>query len=99
MNCPPEIAEIVLEIIATGLLEARAAAWSGDSQRCAAEADHLHNLPGLLRAFSWEKMRYYWDAERTSYLSQLGDRPCTSFETLWTSLGKHLERASSSSKV
>ena len=52
MQCPSEIAELVLEILKIGVLRIRAAAWSGDSARCAIEADHIHNLPDLLRDYS-----------------------------------------------
>src|ERR1043166_741489 len=49
MQCPPEIAEIVTQIISMGLLRIRASGWSGNADRCAIEADHLHNLRPCFR--------------------------------------------------
>src|SRR5690242_16044628 len=61
MTCPPGVAEIVLEILTMGLLRIRMAGWSGEGRICASEADHLHNLPELLSAYSPERLSYYWE--------------------------------------
>jgi hypothetical protein len=37
----------------------------------AVEADHIHNLPTLIENYSPELLRYYWDAERVSFMSNL----------------------------
>ena len=73
MNCPPEIADIITRLIEAGILRIRAAAWAGDSARCAVEADHIHNLPGLLTNFSSETLRYYWEVEMPAFLAQSGE--------------------------
>ena|SRR5437773_1235522 len=86
MNCPPEIAEILLAILRTGLLRIRALSWSNDSRRCAVEADHLHNLPSLLTDFSLDRLQYYWDAERVGYLSQSTKEEVVLFEPDWKRL-------------
>src|SRR5438067_1850334 len=84
MNCPPAIAKIILDIVGAGLLRIRAAGWSGDPGRCAAQADHLHNLPDLLTDFSQEKLEYYWDVERPSYAAHAADAAW--FDELWEKL-------------
>src|SRR6266542_306476 len=86
MNCPPEIADIITRLIEAGILRIRAAAWAGDSARCAAEADHIHNLPGLLTNFSSETLRYYWDVERPAFLAQSGEVSLVTFHHLWQEL-------------
>lgn len=86
MNCPPEIAEILAEILRTGLLRIRAFGWSKDAARCAIEADHLHNLPSLLTDYSEDRLRYYWDAERGSYLDRSEVDLAAQFEPLWQRL-------------
>jgi len=92
MNCPPEIAEILLELLRTALLRIRSLAWAGDSRRCAAEADHVHNLPDLLSNFSPERLHYYWTVERPAFLSDPGaDDP--QFQELWNRLAAHVEAA------
>jgi hypothetical protein len=82
MNCPPEVAEVLLEILRVGLLRIRAAGWSKNSSRCAIEADHLHNVPGLLDTYSLERLKYYWEAEKPSFERQLspGD---LAFQSAW----------------
>jgi hypothetical protein len=92
MTCPPDVAAILLEILGQGLLQARAAGWSGDAARAAAEADHVHNLPGLLADYSPARLRYYWDAERPAYLAQVTPERAVSFRPLWEQLGTHLQR-------
>ena len=92
MSCPAEIAEIIAEIIQTGLLRIRSLGWSGDAGRCAIEADHIHNLPGLLTNYSPDLLKYYWEVERPSYLGQTpSDVAC--YERLWSRLSPHAERA------
>jgi hypothetical protein len=86
MNCPPDIAAAVLEILRTGVLRARAAGWSGDARRAAIEADHVHNLPDLLADFSHERLAYYWDVEAPSYRQQSVRAEAAQFQPLWDRL-------------
>jgi hypothetical protein len=83
MPCPPEIAEAITMILAWGLLRIRSLGWSGQADRCAAEADHLHNLPRLLSDYSPGRWRYYWDFERTNYLARLSPDERTAWDPLW----------------
>ena len=86
MTCPPDVAAILLEILGQGVLQARAVGWSGDAAQAAVEADHIHNLPGLLADYSPARLRYYWDAERLAYLVRVTpDREAT-FRPLWERL-------------
>jgi hypothetical protein len=94
MSCPPEIAEIILKILRTGLLRIRSLAWSGQADRCAVEADHVHNLPDLLSDFSHEMLSYYWDVERPSYLAQIPEADLASWEGLWEELQPYANNVS-----
>jgi hypothetical protein len=67
MQCPPEVSDVLVQIITAGLLRIRAFGWNGDAARCAVEADHLHNLPEVLREFRPELLNYYWHVERVSF--------------------------------
>ena len=87
MQCPPEIAVIVCEILRTGLLRIRI---SQDVESCQVEADHLHNLPSLLVDFRPELLNYYWRVERPSYISRCGTATATDFEPMWKSLGSYV---------
>jgi hypothetical protein len=91
MICPPDIAEIILEILQTGLLGIRAQGWSGNSASCACEADHLHNLPQLLGDYSPELLRYYWEVERPAYCSHAEGNPAA-FASAWERLHPLLKR-------
>lgn len=95
MPCPPEIAEIVCEILRTGLLRIRALGWDRNPERCAIEADHLHNLPALIASFDPARLGYYWDAERVSFIKQSKPEDVGVFEPLWKSLAKHVAPAKS----
>lgn len=88
MNCPNDIADIVLLILRAGVVSARN---SENVERANLEADHVHNLPDLLMQYDPEKLIYYWDIERTSYRKQLrrlmGEEPIM-FAEEW----QHLEQ-------
>ena len=90
MQCTPEIAEIVCEILRIGLLRIRALGWDRNPGRCAIEADHLHNLPALIASFDLRRLEYYWDAERVSFIKQSRPEDVAVFEPLWKALAKHI---------
>jgi hypothetical protein len=90
MSCPPDIAEVVVKILTAGILRIRAQGWSGDGQRCAVEADHLHNLPHLLSTYSPDLLRYYWEVERPSFIQHSSKADLALFEPLWQDLGSVL---------
>src|SRR5919108_6221424 len=94
MSCPPETAEVLLQILTVGTLRIRALGWAGDARRCAVEADHLHNLPALLRDYSDDRLRYYWEVERPAFISQSAGVNLTGFEGLWADLGRHVSAPS-----
>lgn len=77
MNCPEEIADILVQILGRGVIYARAAGWSGDAKRAALEADHIHNLPDVLATDTDDKFKlwYYFHLERPSYMSQVERLP------------------------
>jgi hypothetical protein len=85
----PEIAEIILDIVKIGVLRTRGAAWAGDSARCAIAADHIHNLPDLLRDYSAQLLqsREVW---RTSFTSQLPAEELAAFQSPWNKLRRHV---------
>jgi hypothetical protein len=92
MQCPPEIAEIVCEILRTGLLRIRAL---GDADRCESEADHLHNLPGLLANYKPELLDCYWRVERVAFVERSTSEDIQDFAPLWKALAKHVTLAKS----
>ena len=62
--------EIYLDILRFGLLYILAAATHGNAKACELEADHLHNIPGLIGEKNEQRHQYYFDIERTSYLNR-----------------------------
>lgn len=94
MNCPDDIADILIEIIYTACLSIRAAGYEGDSKYCALEASHIHNLPGLLRNFDENKLRYYWEITRLSYIEQMREQreaDTGAYKALWNRLKPHVK--------
>jgi len=81
MNCPSPIAEILLNILQTGILRMRAAAWGANTDQVEAEADHVHNLPAILRDYSPDALKFYWEIERPCFLSKVSD--VAAFEEPW----------------
>jgi hypothetical protein len=99
MNHPSEIAEILLEILTTGLLRIRGLGWSGDAKRCGIEGDHIHNLPHLVTHCDFIGLAHYWEVERTSYISQTGAEQLVVWERLWRQLQIHVEAPASSTST
>jgi hypothetical protein len=83
MNCPTEIAACLLEIVKIGVLNIRTAATNGDMRRCFVEADHIHNLPGLLKSFPPYLLNYYLTVERPSFIHQTPEGGRSVFESVW----------------
>jgi hypothetical protein len=93
MQCPPEIVEIITDILTIGLLRIRAADWPDRSARCAVEADHLHNLPNLLANYSPELLDYYWDTERPCFVNNSTAEDIEVFRPAWESLAEFIRSA------
>lgn len=92
MNCPAEIAIVILDIIRQGTLRIRAAAANGDAEQCGVEAVHLHNLPVLLEHFSEDFLLHYYRIEIPAFVTRNDERyPLDSFEEAWSKLGKYIE--------
>jgi len=91
MRCPDEIAEAIFSILQYGLIRVRSFAWQGLAELCALEADHIHNLPGLLADYTPQKLYYYWNAERPDYVRKVGVDQAVGFEELWQYLGDRIE--------
>jgi hypothetical protein len=92
VTCPPDVAAILLEILGQGVLQARAAGWAGDAARAAVEADHVHNLPSLLADYAPDRLRHYWDVERSAYLARGSPTVAAAFRPIWEELRTHVER-------
>lgn len=59
-----------MQIVRDGILSARLAGWGDRAQLSALEANHVHNLPDLLREYAPEKLEYYWSIERPAYIKE-----------------------------
>lgn len=57
-----------LEIVERGILNVRTQLGRGDVERALVEANHIHNLPALLRGGSGQSETEYWEVARAGYL-------------------------------
>lgn len=79
--------DIYLDILYRGLLNARAAGYTGEAAQAATEADHMHNLPDLLRHLDDEALHaFYWECMRPSYLGESKPEYAKAFHDLWAEL-------------
>ena len=92
MNCPTDVADVLLEILTRGILQTRVFAGQKDFRRCVQEADHIHNLPALLRDYQPELLLFYWDVERPILIQQVTEQGCAAFHSAWERLSKLVER-------
>ncbi len=89
---PADVREALAQILEIACLSIRVAARKGDVKYCAIEADHIHNLPDLLRKFDAAKLKYYLSVTRPSYIEALGQLPDTTvepYQALWRQLERH----------
>lgn len=88
MTCPPDVAQVLLDILRVAVLRIRAGGWAGDGSRCAVEADHVHNLPALLMDYSDDLLRFYWEVERPSFVRRSRGADLEGYERLWAHLAE-----------
>jgi len=62
MKIPEELHQPLLAIVEIGIVNIRFRSAGGRYESCEAEANHIHNIPGLLRDFSADKLAYYLEA-------------------------------------
>ena len=60
-----------LDLLRSGLANVRNFAHAGRAELCAAEADHLHNVPSLIGEANEHRRLYYLRAERAAYLARV----------------------------
>jgi hypothetical protein len=86
MTSEEDVRRLLLNLLRTGLLRIRAFAWEDQADRCAIEADHIHNLPDLVRSPRLELLVYYFDHERHAFMTRVPDSDA--FEPDWLRLGE-----------
>jgi len=89
---PVDVREALAEILEIACLSMRAAARQGDARYCVVEANHIHNLPGLLKKFEVRRLKYYLDVERAAYIEALKEIPGATAEpyrVLWDQLERY----------
>lgn len=100
--CPPEVADALLSILSEALLLMRQAANADDpafgADFCADEADHIHNLPHLIRRYSRNQLEHYMTWSRTSYINNYQKRfgkPSVIYLPYWERLEIYLRNTQS----
>ena len=86
MSCEEEIKRLLLNTLRTGILRIRAFGWDHLADRCAVEADHIHNLAGLVLSPRLELLNYYGDIEHPTFIKRVSDSGV--FEPHWLRLGE-----------
>ena len=95
-NCPADVADALTSILRESILLIRMAGSSGDADYCAVEANHVHNLPTLLRSYDRAKLQRYLTWAQTSYISDFRERfhrQPTMFTPQWQRLEDFLKRS------
>ena len=90
MKIPDELQESLLAIIEIGIENIRFRCEGGRYESCEAEANHIHNIPGLLREFSADRLAYYLEVELPQYLREIGNNPRSDLPEHWEILRRWL---------
>jgi len=91
MDCPKELSDDILDIIRMASLRIRAAGREDDPNRCAVEANHIHNLPNLLRDYRDEKLLYYCEMEIRGFVTSSEGVSIECFRPHWSRLARYIE--------
>ena len=92
-NCPAEVADAITSILRESILLIRMAGSGDDADYCAVEANHIHNLPSLLRSYDRSRLERYLAWARTAYASGFQkrfNRPPAVFMSEWERLENYL---------
>jgi hypothetical protein len=89
MNIWNRCSELLLEILRIELLRIRSFAFDGNSLQAASIADHVHNIPNILRSGQLDLVRSYLDVDVASYVLTQGN--VSPLSELWDELG-HLTK-------
>jgi len=81
-----EIRSTLLDLLRDGLLRIRVWGWNDKAAECAAEADRLHNVPGMIREMDVEAIRRFYDFELRHYAESM-EAPGF-YEVAWKRLGR-----------
>ncbi len=94
-NCPADVADAVTTILRESILLIRMAGNGDDADYCVVEANHIHNLPNLLRCYERAKLQRYLAWAQTEYQAKFRERfhrlP-TMFMPQWQRLEDFLSR-------
>lgn len=90
MNQSDEIRDVLLDILQIGLLRIRAFGFSENPQACGIEADHLHNLPDLIKHPNIELLIYYYRVTRPTYIREMSGKT-DHYLLCWQRLAKTVE--------
>jgi hypothetical protein len=81
-----EVVDVYLEILRGALLQIRVMGAQGMAEKCAIEANHVHNVPRFLATGSRGAEEYYWRIERKQYLEEMGLKEHSFYDPLWNKL-------------
>jgi hypothetical protein len=86
MSREEDIKSLLLSILGTAILRIRSFATLEDRHRIFSEADHIHNLPGLIGNPRPELLCYYFEIERPAFIRQSSNTDA--FESDWLRLSE-----------
>lgn len=93
MNLPTDIQDILLTIIETGVIRIRAFLLNDKVAAYITEADHIHNLPTLVKDFKLELLAYYLNTEVPIYVEKSDCKIPESMYLHWQKLADFVKQA------
>jgi hypothetical protein len=89
----------VLNIVRVGLLQIRNRASLGEARYCEIEADHLHNLPSVVREESRALLQDYYLRQRRDYLDRVDPDIAALYSAYWAEISLYLEDQNRTGKL
>lgn len=89
MNAEQNAKLALMSILERSILLIRGNASNVDAVRC--EANHVHNIPQMLREFKIELLRYYWNIERIECIKFSPEKFAATHQGDWNVLAKFMQ--------
>jgi len=90
-NQHDEIICILLDILRDALLRIRSLGMQGHAKECSIEADHVHNLPTLIKNLDRNQLLFYFNVEKEIFLRD-STTNVNQYQLLWSKLADLIQK-------
>jgi hypothetical protein len=80
--------DLYCDLLRKGLVDIRAMTNVGDTKLISHMADHLHNIPNIIKTQSDGAENYYWDIDRPQFIANMPPERLGEYEKIWSKMSE-----------